>query len=76
MELFKETADIVKLGKWAYLRIPAGTRCGECPILSKEGPDGFGHTHWHCELRRAMGLIHDAEGPFKDSACPRRTEVV
>lgn len=72
MTLFKEADDITNLGKWAYLEIPSGGLCGKCPILVKEGPDGFGHTHWHCGLRPAMALIHDNEGPFKDDTCPGR----
>ena len=75
MNLFKETDDIIKLGKWAYFEIPSGKRCSKCPILGKEGPDGFGNTHWHCGLRPAMGLLHDSEGPFKDDTCPRKEEL-
>ncbi len=74
MELFKETDDIIKLGKWAYYEIPSGIYCGKCPILSKEKPDGFGHIHWHCELRRAFGLMHDENGPLKNDTCPRRED--
>ncbi len=71
MELFKETDGIIRLGKWAYSEIPNGERCGGCPILGKEGLDGFGHTHWHCGLRPAMALHHDEDGPLKDYACPK-----
>ena len=72
MTLFEETDNIVRLGKWAYLEIPSGERCGKCPLLSKEGPDGLGRVHWHCGLRPAMGLLHDSEGPSKDDMCPMK----
>ncbi len=75
MELFKETDDIIKLGKWAYARIPSGGRCNECLILDKENTLGTGHPHWHCGLRPAMALIYDGEGPFKDYACPKKEEL-
>lgn len=71
-ELFKETDDIIRLGKWAYLKIPGGERCGRCLILRKEGPDGFGRVGWYCDLRPAIALIHDEGGPFKDDRCPRK----
>ena len=73
--MFKETDDIVKLGKWAYYQIPRGTRCGNCLLLEKEGPDGFNHMHYGCGLRPSMALIHDEEGPFKDESCPVEKEV-
>jgi len=75
MTLFKETNDIIKLGKWAYFEIPSGERCGNCLMLGKEGPDGFGHTHWHCGLRPAMALFHDSEGLYKDDSCPKKEKA-
>lgn len=75
MIMFKETDDIIRLGKWAYDQIPEGIRCGKCPALGKDGPDGFGHVHWYCGLRRALGLLHDKDGPYKGSSCPKK-EVV
>lgn len=77
--LFKETDDIIKLGKWAYHSIPLGTRCKHCPILYKPTPrptlameftnikSGYGYE---CRLLNRF-LIFDNEGPFKDDSCPR-----
>lgn len=72
MTLFKETDDIIRLGKWAYFEIPGGKRCDQCPVLRKYGPDGFGHISWSCGLRPHCGLIYDEWGPLKDHSCPRR----
>jgi len=74
--MFREVDNIVKLGKWAYYQIPGGIRCKSCPLLGKEGPDGFNHTHYTCGLRQSMALIYDEEGPFKDETCPVKKEEV
>jgi len=68
--VFKEVDDIVKLGKWAYYQIPSGTRCRDCILLGKEGPDGLNRTNYYCNLRRGLALCHDAEGAYKDATCP------
>lgn len=63
--MFEEVDRIVKLGKWAYNQIPLGGRCKGCPLL------GNYEEHWYCDLRPAIGLLYDKEGPLKDTTCPR-----
>lgn len=70
MTVFKEVDDIVKLGKWAYVQIPSGTRCKDCPLLCKEGPDGLNRVFYGCGLRPGMALCHDEDGPIKYEYCP------
>jgi len=68
--MFKEVDDIVSLGKWLYYRIPEGTRCKDCLLLGKEGPDGLDRIYYSCGLRPSMSLHHDEEGPIKADSCP------
>ena len=68
--MFKEVDDIISLGKWAYYQIPRGTRCKNCPLLSKWGPDELNRISYNCGLRRSIALNYDEEGPFKDEHCP------
>lgn len=71
--MFKEVDDIVRLGKWAYCRIPRGARCRDCPLLSEVETyllGNVGSMGWTCGLRPSMALIHDEEGPIKDDSCP------
>lgn len=67
MELFNEIDNVVKLGKWAYLKIPDGVRCGSCHILAREPA---GKRHYYCQLRSSMSLSFDEDGPFKGNLCP------
>jgi hypothetical protein len=71
-QLFKETDDIIRLGKYLFFKIPSGSRCKRCP-LSAYTEDWRGKTYC-CELRPSLALSHDEDGPFKDSACPRPPE--
>jgi len=70
--MFKETDDIVRLGKLVYYQIPPGEHCRGCPILFKEGPNRHVNTHWHCRLRSGFSLIYDGDGPIKDDLCPKK----
>ena len=63
-DFFKKVDNIVKLGKWAFLKIPNGRRCKRCPLLEGEA------RAWACGLRPTIALIFDEDGAFKDPACP------
>jgi len=69
MTLFRGINGIIKLGKWAFFRIPNGNRCSGCPMLDKWSMSSPESIHWHCGLRPIYNLLHDNEGPFKDGAC-------
>lgn len=68
-QMFQGADNLMKLGKWAYLQIPTGTRCKTCPLLDKVAIHKPG---WHCELRSSYDLMYDEEGPIKDALCPQR----
>ena len=68
--MFKEVDNIVSLGKWAFRQIPEGTRCKDCSLLEKDGPDILNRMHYGCGLRTSIALSHDEEGPIKSDSCP------
>ncbi len=70
MTLFKETDDIIRLGKWAYKEIPHGSRCGHCPLLGEVVIAVPKKTTYYCQLRHTIALMFDEDGPFKDEQCP------
>jgi len=76
--MFREVDDIVRLGKWAFGKIPDGERCKGCVLLGNEKRKGYNNEDldgWYCGLRPVMALMHDNDGPFKDTLCPKRKTV-
>ncbi len=68
--MFEEVDNIIRLGKWAYNKIPVyGNRCADCFLLEHNDAGSP-----YCELRPAFGLIHDNDGAFKSVDCPRSVE--
>jgi hypothetical protein len=68
-QLFKETDDIIRMGKYLFFKIPTGNRCKSCPLLGS-------YSNWkgivyYCELRKSIGLLRDEDGPIKSDDCPR-----
>ncbi len=68
--MFKEVDAIIRLGKWAYTQILAGTYCNGCLLLDRVKDLPFGHMGWYCKLRPCAGLIYAGDEVSRSYDCP------
>ncbi len=72
MGTFRETDDIIRLGKWAFLKIPTGKKCMGCHVLGTVGSRRPNKIGYYCDILPNIALTFDASGPFKDDRCPAK----